>query len=1589
MTRLQSPAKSLFKSCILGVLSISLLTIGNTALGQVEDRESRAPTARTNQLSKDIALEEMSETDIEEINGRPLISRQIIPKTNKLIKPTGYDARLIIKFADDMKARPQADGMIMSRSRQSTFEVDVLARRYGAIFSSPFRKLQEGDLNRIRSKAALNSGKAQPDLAGMMYIEVADAFSQQLAKELQALDCVEWIAYETKPEPHGYVNSSPPAATLAASTMAPVLGAGACCVGTGCIQATQADCNNVGGNFVGGLCAADTCTGACCFPQGFQNACLLLTSQECAVQGGTFNLATIGQGQAACATGCEGRGCEADGACVDNAVSNQFPQADFVIGGTCALNPCPPAPGLGACCVPAPAGEALEAAECEETDAATCGAINAIFQGGLTCDEALCLEGACTSDFIDPNATITITTLADCANSYDPLTNPNPSFAGFGHNEQTDVFELARDGFFGSCCLGTSCMITFGVDIDGATEACSAIGDELGVPSFWTPPEFINDEQEVRNSLCTELDNQGFPTGRCRETGICAIPGEGCFTTSVAICVGAVEGTFIAWRDTTGNFPPLECGEPLSPEVAPGDEVLFGTCCAQGAPASNVVNIPASPFSCLSNIPTFQNIITGARVRPYAVYVPDDEIPEGIPKAICDRLGFPWEVIFTSGSTDCIDLPCQFDSGLFPCGYDWWWLSWTGQAPVPGWTPPADNVPSQRYQGPCHQALTFYNCWDYGDTDTPGTACCDDIVGLYAGCSGQPGQELAEIWNTWCQQLAMSVCDDAQDLIEQVAFPPLAECPVVYAGLGLPRPLSANTFGYCPCIGSVLAGPCDQPNGTRGCENAQCCTTVCAIESFGYCCTAGWDSGCAEIASIMCNRSQENSSDPLFPPIPRCSDPMCADYDTPDFTDGQGYLTPIAYGFRETFYGGQVSSDFPTLAFPTPSFVQPNLRGILPACTGFESGVSGYMGQGLYLEEWRKKKLDPFWYKWAGLYGIGAEYQQEYGRDLASTDGVIYNRTRGYGVRVAVIDYSYIEMHEDLNVTLEPDVTMQLLPEPYGPAHGTAVLGIINAVDQTRPNPGLPNNDQPNNLEQIGVVGIAPEAEAYFFPLQSLEDGPRELEAWTNALNTLSIGDVICAPYGPNGGGDCLNTIEPVWQLAGVAADLGITVVMSAGNANQDLTGQPDFGDNGAIITAAGSPGGASSDSGDVVIPEWDASVTQGSIPLYFSSYNSGEPTGAGNPSGWPDTGNQISLLMWGRNVYTTGGTTPIVDLAFNPDFTQGIGNLDCYDPIDPFPIGPNWNPCQKAESNVAYGTRILERAYTNDFSGTSAAAAMVAAVACDVQGFHNQYYGIDASPQQLRAALTATARANSTPPIATNGGSEEAAAFYGFGSPRPREACLALVAQSDLAYDDSPWLDDIYVLTGVHIGGNIFSVKGEGDNNSFIVRTKRTRGTNSTDAPFPFNEVTYPVSGPITDIGVVVDSEANRFSAADVTVVIGTPGVRTAFFSYIYNPNTSRWDYLYYELLESTAEEPPEDDYITIDIPIEYVNWYVNDGDINLRFWTYQVDFGGAGLSTPGQNPSDDPHPSDYSLMRYEFIGFDIDNGGLGDGNNGGPISN
>ncbi|MEE9131453.1 MAG: hypothetical protein V3T84_15660 [Phycisphaerales bacterium] len=45
------------------------------------------------------------------------------------------------------------------------------------------------------------------------------------------------------------------------------------------------------------------------------------------------------------------------------------------------------------------------------------------------------------------------------------------------------------------------------------------------------------------------------------------------------------------------------------------------------------------------------------------------------------------------------------------------------------------------------------------------------------------------------------------------------------------------------------AGPCGEPNGTPGCEDPECCATVCAIDSF--CCIIVWDQPCVDLAKTL------------------------------------------------------------------------------------------------------------------------------------------------------------------------------------------------------------------------------------------------------------------------------------------------------------------------------------------------------------------------------------------------------------------------------------------------------------------------------------------------------------------------------------------------------------------------------------------------------------------------------------------------------------------------------------------------------------------------------------------------------------------
>ena len=58
--------------------------------------------------------------------------------------------------------------------------------------------------------------------------------------------------------------------------------------------------------------------------------------------------------------------------------------------------------------------------------------------------------------------------------------------------------------------------------------------------------------------------------------------------------------------------------------------------------------------------------------------------------------------------------------------------------------------------------------------------------------------------------------------------------------------VATGAIGQCPGGG----GPCDEPNGTPGCDDVECCKLVCAIVPF--CCDTEWDDNCADEAKWNC-----------------------------------------------------------------------------------------------------------------------------------------------------------------------------------------------------------------------------------------------------------------------------------------------------------------------------------------------------------------------------------------------------------------------------------------------------------------------------------------------------------------------------------------------------------------------------------------------------------------------------------------------------------------------------------------------------------------------------------------------------------------
>lgn len=171
-----------------------------------------------------------------------------------------------------------------------------------------------------------------------------------------------------------------------------------------------------------------------------------------------------------------------------------------------------------------------------------------------------------------------------------------------------------------------------------------------------------------------------------------------------------------------------------------------------------------------------------------------------------------------------------------------------------------------------------------------GTPGCDDFVCCQAVCGLDPfccdvewDADCAAASGRECEALPV-VCPGSGSCQEPHATPGCADeecCPVVcaidptccqVAWDEICVGLSELCYPPSPCPGE---GDCLAPHGTPGCDDAECCETVCAVYD-SFCCDEEWDEDCVDAATFLC-----------FPqPCPGTGD-CCVEIGTPSCGDAE------------------------------------------------------------------------------------------------------------------------------------------------------------------------------------------------------------------------------------------------------------------------------------------------------------------------------------------------------------------------------------------------------------------------------------------------------------------------------------------------------------------------------------------------------------------------------------------------------------------------------------------------------------------------------------------------------------------------------
>ena len=511
---------------------------------------------------------------------------------------------------------------------------------------------------------------------------------------------------------------------------------------------------------------------------------------------------------------------------------------------------------------------------------------------------------------------------------------------------------------------------------------------------------------------------------------------------------------------------------------------------------------------------------------------------------------------------------------------------------------------------------------------------------------------------------------------------------------------------------------------------------------------------------------------------------------------------------------------------------------------------------------------DPFTDTFEGLYGLSRELFETFGIGETSPPGStdfddLRFNARGKGIKVAVIEWAFFEGHEDLDVISEPGLTLLVLQETE-PDHATACLGIINGIEDSK-----------------GVTGIAPDAQAYFFPLTSVETGPREQAAFLAAYETLNAGDVVSCSFGP---GVNLNNDLFSWTLMRLGSDIGITTCVAAGNGCDNLSQTAvNLGDSGAIVVGAGQPGAPhcrlsfsnffdtgdlATDSDVVHVQAWGTAVTTTGKCFGRTLFNPG-------PAGDP---NRTYCNSFGG---TSAATPQIAGLVA---CLQGLAKQFYGIPLSPDII----------RAAVATGSPQCGFIDPDDLFG------FPTTVDCGPD------FDEDSGPNKI-----------SNYPNPARGFTTSAG---------------VILNQSFAGFDDSPLIDAITILTGQLIQGNVFSIKGS-DDNYLIIESRFTSPTTPGQGSHG-----GLASGQTTDVMIEAHMDGPNINEINLIVESFVNGGSGIELIYLFDWQLNQWLAIGVDFLGTV-----DPDVGTV-FPVENASRFIRDSDnkILIRVWTVALGISG-----------------------------------------------